>query len=64
MSREVGRLLRWRHPAFLRRRLPYVWDVARSPVRSTWWKLRNLTFWLQVCRCVKLERAGVGALLA
>lgn len=34
MSRELGRILRWRHASFLRRRLPFVWEVLTAPVRN------------------------------
>ena len=29
MSRELGRVLRWRHASFRRRRLPFVWETYR-----------------------------------
>lgn len=36
-----GRVLRWGRVGFLRRRLPYVWDVTCSPFRSALWYAKN-----------------------
>jgi hypothetical protein len=37
VSRDLARILRWRHPGFRRRRLPHVWCVLRQPFRLVWW---------------------------
>lgn len=38
---RFGRVLRWGRVGFLRRRLPYVWDITRAPFRTLLWYAKN-----------------------
>lgn len=53
-----GRVLRWGRVGFLRRRLPYVWDIVSSPWKSALFWAARPRMWFEVRSLRRSMRPG------